>query len=178
MGNVLPLFFTAVTGLCLVLVFYAVWRSLRVLVGRGTSGDAGNAGATDRQRLLNEKQALLHGLRDLEQERDMGKVSQDDFETMNTRLRARAREVIKQLDAQVAPFRSKAEALVAEVARTQPSTPEPVATQAAPSSTSEAPTPLAASNTPACAKCQTVNEADAVFCKKCGNKLTDAGEAS
>lgn len=161
MGNALPLFFTIITALCLALVFYGLWRSLRALVGTDAdAGDRRTIGAGDREALLNEKQSLLQGLRDLEQERDVGKMSQDDFETVNARLRARAREVIKQLDAQVAPFRAKAEALVPTIVGAQSIAPIPP-------------------SDPACSKCQTQNETDAVFCKKCGNKLANReGEQS
>ena len=162
MGNALPLFFTILTALCLALVFYSLWRSLRALAGPSVAAsERRTMGADDREALLNEKQSLLQGLRDLEQERDVGKVSQDDFETVNARLRARARAVIKQLDAQVAPFRSKAEALVPTLVGAQLIAPNPAAD-------------------PACPNCQTKNETDAVFCKKCGQKLGsgDAGQSS
>lgn len=170
MGNALPLFFTVLTAFCLTLVFFALWRSLSALMGPGAAlNDRGGNGASDRQALLNEKQSLLQGLRDLEQERDMGKVSQDDFDAVNARLRARAREVIKQLDAQVAPFRAKAESLVPTFVAAQITAPT--------SSASETPSP-ATPTLPLCPKCQTQNEADAVFCKKCGHKLVDATAAT
>lgn len=170
MGNALPLFFTILTGLCLAMVFFALWRSLSALMGPGALlNDRGANGGSDRQALLNEKQALLQGLRDLEQERDMGKVSQDDFETVNARLRARAREVIKQLDAQVAPFRAKAEAMVPAVAAMRTVASESSVSVAAP----VAPPVVDSSISHACPKCQTKNESDAVFCKKCGHKLAN-----
>lgn len=158
MGNALPLFFTVITGLCLALVFYALWRSFRALSSPDVAAPGRRtAGAGDREALLNEKQSLLQGLRDLEQERDVGKVSQDDFETVNARLRARAREVIKQLDAQVAPFRAQAEALVPTNVGAQFIAPTPPAIDSSPN--------------PACPSCQTNNESDAVFCKKCGTRI-------
>jgi len=163
MGNALPLFFTIVTGLCLLLVFYGFWRSLRALAGPDVGGGSSRtSGQVDREALLNEKQSLLQGLRDLEQERDVGKVSQDDFDAVNARLRARAREVIKQLDAQVAPFRAQAEALVPSIGAVEPAAHAPTVAN------------------PACPACQTNNEADAVFCKKCGQKLGtgEGGQAS
>lgn len=163
MGHSLPLFFTLVTGLCLALVFYALWRSLRALIGNAAhTGESSAWSASDREALLNEKQSLLQGLRDLEQERDVGKVSQDDFETMNARLRLRARDVLKQLDAQVAPFRDQAEALVKQLAG-NPTAPATPPAESALEATS-----------PTCPKCQTKNEVDAVFCKKCGHKMSDA----
>lgn len=169
MGAALPQFFTVVTSLCLALVFYALWRSLRALLGSASrSGDGALSSASDREALLNEKQSLLQGLRDLEQERDVGKVSQDDFETMNARLRLRARQVLKELDAQVAPYRDQAEALVKQLA------PSPAPkTEARESTPAPVPTPSAPPTQPTCPKCEAKNEADAVFCKKCGHRLAD-----
>lgn len=177
MGQSLPLFFTIVTALCLTLVFIALWRSLRTLLGAPSAAlDVTANASSDRQALLNEKQSLLQNLRDLEQERDMGKVSQDDFEAMNNRLRARAREVLKQLDAQVAPFRGKAEAYVTKTAGAAPSIAPAPAASPAPASTDAPMTEAPASA--ACPKCATKNESDAVFCKKCGHKLVEGEQAS
>ncbi len=173
MGHSLPLFFTVVTALCLALVFFALWRSLRALFGAPSAVVEETASpASDRQALLIEKQSLLQSLRDLEQERDMGKVSQDDFDAMNNRLRARAREVLKQLDAQVAPFRAQAETFVAKVAGAQAAKTTP--TEAVDETASAGPAVAEG----ACPKCGTRNESDAVFCKKCGHKLVEGAQPS
>lgn len=157
MGTVLPQFFTLVTTVCLGAVFVALWLSLRALFQSASrAGESSLALSSDRQALLNEKHALLQGLRDLEQERDVGKVSQDDFEAMNARLRSRARVVLKELDSQVAPFRQQAELLVK---------------QAASKGSASVTEKVAAIDPLQCVKCQTKNEADAVFCKKCGHKV-------
>lgn len=170
MGTVLPQFFTLVTTVCLGAVFVALWLSLRALFqSAARSGESSLALSSDRQALLNEKHALLQGLRDLEQERDVGKVSQDDFDAMNARLRSRARVVLKELDEQVAPFRAQAESLVKQVAPK-----DTVRNDTLP--VVETPT---ARDPQQCVKCETKNEADAVFCKKCGHKVGDvSGEAS
>jgi len=177
MGTVLPQFFTFVTTVCLGAVFVALWLSLRALFqSAARSGESSLALSSDRQALLNEKHALLQGLRDLEQERDVGKVSQDDFDAMNARLRSRARVVFKELDAQVAPFRQQAESLVKQIA----SKVEPPVVQKAEASEAQPEPPKPAVLDPLqCATCETKNEADAVFCKKCGHKVADvSGEAS
>jgi hypothetical protein len=184
MGTVLPQFFTLVTTVCLGAVFVALWLSLRALFqSAARSGESSLALSSDRQALLNEKHALLQGLRDLEQERDVGKVSQDDFDAMNARLRSRARVVLKDLDAQVAPFRQQAESLVKQVAsKVEPSVVKPEASVApnavvpseAPSEAPPEAPEVAVPDPLQCAKCETKNEADAVFCTKCGHRVADA----
>lgn len=173
MGTVLPQFFTLVTALCLVAVFAALWLSLRALFGSAArSGEGALSLSSDRQALLNEKQALLQGLRDLEQERDVGKVSQDDFDAMNERLRSRARVVLQELDAQVAPFRQQAELLVKQVSSKPVASAKPAEPKSEPS-TVQKPAVLDPFQ---CVKCETKNESDAVFCKKCGHKVAAPSE--
>jgi membrane protease subunit (stomatin/prohibitin family) len=79
----------------------------------------------------------------------MGKVSEEDFREMSTRLRARATRLIKQLDAGTG-YRARIEADLAK--RLGQSAEE-------------------ARSVGQCAACATVNDADARFCKNCGQQL-------
>jgi hypothetical protein len=47
-------------------------------------------------------------------EHDADKISDTDFEELNEKLRAQARQVLHELDAGVESFRDEAEALIAE----------------------------------------------------------------
>lgn len=51
------------------------------------------------ENLLFERENLLSALRDIRFDREMGKLSEEDFSELDTRYRARAVEVLKQLDA-------------------------------------------------------------------------------
>lgn len=51
------------------------------------------------ENLLFERENLLAALRDIRFDREMGKLSEEDFSTLDTRYRARAVDVLKQLDA-------------------------------------------------------------------------------
>src|SRR5262245_720690 len=56
-------------------------------------------GTRTRAALEREKQLTLRAIKDLEFDRAMGKLSEDDFRDMSTRLRSRATRLMKQLDA-------------------------------------------------------------------------------
>ena len=116
MAPVLPILFVVLAGAFLVAVLYCVWQSVRLLLVESSAGTRGAHGSSTplRDSLLEEKAALLRALRDLEMDRDAGKLSQGDFERLNQRYRARAREVLHRLDAQVGPHRERARQLIAE----------------------------------------------------------------
>src|SRR5262249_36306327 len=96
---------------------------------------------------------------ELELDHAMSKVSEEDYQEVRGRYRERAVRILRQLD-QGESYRAQIEAdLKARRAVLDAETP------AAPS-----PTPA---QTPSggCPKCETHNDSDAVFCKKCGHRL-------
>lgn len=157
MASVLPIFFVIAAGLCLSLVLLALWQSLRqLLIGRPAARVAAAPHDSKREGLLREKQELLTAIRDVRFEHELGKVSDADFERLEQRYRARARDVLRELDEQVAPYRDEARALLQRAVETDKS--------------KSAAAPIAASGV-ACAQCGAGNDSDALFCKKCGAHL-------
>jgi hypothetical protein len=134
------------------LVGLAVLRTVRPLV---TSHEDRTAMVGERTRaaLEREKMLALRALKELEFDRSMGKVSEDDFREMSTRLRVRATRLIKQLDAG-ASYRSRIEADLAKRLGEK-----------------EAEKTAAPASVRTCAACSTPNQSDAKFCKECGAKL-------
>jgi hypothetical protein len=108
---------------------------------------------TERRRavLERDKMLVLRTIKELEFDRAMNKLSQKDFEEMSGRLRGRALSLMKQLD-EGALYRERIEKDLQERLKDRRPPSEPPATL------------------PACA-CGTMNDPDAVFCKKCGTKL-------
>jgi hypothetical protein len=165
MANALPMLFVIAGGLCLMLVLLAFWHSVRGLVFRGAVTGS-SPRAANRERLLHEKQELLTAIRDVRMEHELGKVSDADFARLEQEYRARAREVLRELDEQLAPHRANAQQVLAQAlgnasaASTAAAAPLPIATAA------QAATPGD------CGRCGTVNDVDAVFCKKCGERLS------
>lgn len=56
-------------------------------------------GGEELENLLFERESLLAALRDIRFDHEMDKLSEDDFSTLDARYRARAVDVLKQLDA-------------------------------------------------------------------------------
>ena len=86
--------FILIAASFLVLVVYAAWRSVRALLVEGAaSASRRSDSAAEREALVREKESLLRAIRDAEMDRDTGKLSERDYERLNARLRARARDV-------------------------------------------------------------------------------------
>jgi uncharacterized paraquat-inducible protein A len=129
----------------------AVLRTVRPLVTKQEDRTP-MVGDRTRAALEREKMLALRTLKELEFDRSMTKISEDDYREMSTRLRARATRIMGQLDAG-AGYRAKIEAdLAKRLERVEPET-------------------KARAQARTCAACQTVNDVDAKFCKGCGQKL-------
>jgi len=136
---------TAIVGL-------AVLRAVRPLVTKQEDRTA-MVGDRTRAALEREKMLALRTLKELEFDRSMRKISEDDYSEMSTRLRARASRIMRQLDAG-AGYRGKIEADLAKRIKEK----DGVESK-----------PRAEART--CAACQTINDVDAKFCKNCGQKI-------
>ena len=103
-----------------------------------------------RTTLERDKMLTLRAIKELEFDRAMGKMSEEDFKEMSGRLRARAARLMRALDAG-ASYRDRIER---DLAKRLGERGQATADAAR-----------------ACARCTTVNETDAKFCKNCGEKL-------
>lgn len=163
MPNLLPIVFIVLASTALVLTLLWLWQSLRhAFVHTLAAPTASEVISPERAALLAEKRTLLLALKDLESERDSGKLSPDDYQDLNEQYRKRARDVLRELDGMIAPHRGRARELLSQVAAVAPSP----NLHAAPSS--EVAKSSAAMS---CPSCDTGNDGDAVFCKKCGARL-------
>jgi hypothetical protein len=179
----------------LVAVIAIFWASVRTLVGE-TALSGADAYALGAPRAEEEqKRAVLRALKDLEFERSMGKISEADYEALVAKYRAEGKRLIRILDEESGPRRKKVEAIVNDrlvrAGLAEPREPEPrelPPDEAKPGDSADKPrgkkkkkakaanaapaaakaTPAAADARSACAECGTQNDADAVFCKKCG----------
>jgi hypothetical protein len=137
------------------LVGIAMLRTVRPLVSAGEDRTV-VIGHRTRAALEREKALTLRTIKELEFDRAMGKVSDEDFREMTAGLRARATRLIRQLDAS-AGYRSVIERdlskRLGESAQRGVEPAEPV------------------SRDLVCASCSTANDGDARFCKSCGAKL-------
>ena len=144
------------------LVGYAALRTLRPLVSPEEDRTV-MVGQRTRVALEREKLLTLRSIKELEFDRAMGRLSDEDWAEMSGRLRARAARLMRQLDAG-AGFREQIEKDVAKridagEARLKPSR-----------SGDRERNAVSAAAQP-CASCATANDADAKFCKGCGQPL-------
>ncbi len=132
------------------LVGMAALRALRPLVSPEDDRTA-MIGQRTRAALEREKTLALRSIKELEFDRAMGRLSDADWQEMSTRLRARAARLMKQLDAG-ADYRERVERDLAKRLGDDRS--------------------AKASAERSCASCATMNDADAKFCKNCGQALS------
>ena len=144
------------------LVGYAALRMLRPLVSPEEDRTV-MVGQRTRVALEREKLLTLRSIKELEFDRAMGRLSDEDWNEMSGRLRARAARLMRQLDAG-AGYREQIEKDLAKRiegdARLKPSRSDDSDTRGAKASAERA-----------CASCDTANDADAKFCKQCGAAL-------
>ncbi len=152
-----------------VVAIATLWSCLRSAVDQTamTGAEAfalGSYGSTKEQ-----KRAVLQVLRDLQVERALGTINEQDFEDSTARSQAEAQRLLTGTAKPKSRARQLAEKLLAarladEHGRnSDPKMPDRSKQQN--QNETRAPHSLQ------CLKCEIVNEADAVFCKKCGQRL-------
>jgi hypothetical protein len=101
-------------GGALVSVIAIFWASIRTLVGEAplSGADAYVLGAPRAEE--ERKRAVLRALKDLEFERGVGKISEEDYEALAAKYRAEAKRLLRMLEDDAQPGRHKVEALVME----------------------------------------------------------------
>ncbi|MEQ1896473.1 MAG: zinc ribbon domain-containing protein [Vicinamibacterales bacterium] len=133
---------------------YAAWRTVAPLADDEAESTPTSVGGRTRAVLEREKLLTLRAIKDLEFDRAMKKVSEQDFMEMSGRLRVRAAGLIRQLDSTVS-YRDEIDREMARRLSAGTGTTAAVATRA-------------------CAGCGTANDTDAKFCKSCGAQLEAA----
>lgn len=94
----------------------AAWASVRTLTGDAPLPHSLEAaemrlGAADSR--VARRTMLLRALKDLESERAIGKLSEDDYESVAPRYREELKALLKEIDAELSPHRPRAEHLAA-----------------------------------------------------------------
>ena len=153
----------ALGGMTLALAGAALMRVIDPLTGGGGASAAAAPRVARRPRELErEKQLVLKAIKEIELDYQMRKIADRDYREMVERYRARAMRLISEIEAGD-DYRALIERELALRLKLDPIKPD--ATAAAPNQTGSS------GAGPACASCQTLNDADARFCKKCGERL-------
>jgi len=138
----------------------ALLRTLWPLVAVGFDVESTVVSDRARSAVEREKQLVLRSIKELEFDRAMGKVAEEDFQEMTTRLRARAISFMRQLDSDTPGYRELIEhELQSRLAA------------AGESMTLGEGSGDVVNDGSSCNACATVNDVDARFCKHCGASL-------
>lgn len=99
-------------GAMLVAVISLFWNSIRTLIGETplTGADAYAIAAPRAEE--EQKQAVLRALKDLEFERSVGKISDDDYNALVAKYRAEAKRLLRSIEEEARPRRESVEWLV------------------------------------------------------------------
>ena len=155
-GTAAPaLIMVALTVVAAGLTGLGLFHTLAPLVGAGAGDDTPMVDGRTRAALERDKALTLRAIKELEFDRAMGKVADADFADMHERLRARAIRLLRQLEGS-GLYRQLIDREVAERLASLPEAP-----------------PAAGD----CPSCGTGNDADARFCKMCGDALVRGGAA-
>jgi hypothetical protein len=140
----------------------AMHHALTGFFGTRTAPAGPRLGQRTRDALASEKALVLRSLKELEFDRAMRKVSDADFAEIGSRLRARAMEVMRDLD--------RTDALPPPAAVDTPGL-TPFAASPPVPGTVFAPLGQADAAPPLCGTCGQENDPDARFCNQCGSRL-------
>jgi len=159
------------------LVGYAALRTVRPLVSPEQDRTV-MVGRRTRVALEREKMMALRSIKELEFDRAMGRLSDDDWREMSGRLRTRAARLMGQLDAgsgyRAQIERDLAKRLGATDARLNSPRSDDGGSRSDKSLSEDAGEDTRSAKALAervCASCETANDSDARFCKGCGAKL-------
>lgn len=157
-----PAVVLVLAGGALLTVIAVFWTSVRTLVGEVplSGADAYALGAPRAEE--EKKRAVLRALKDLEFERSVGKISDEDYAELVAGYRAEAKRLLRALDDEARPGTALAEEMLEERLVAEGLV-EPKATTE--------PNAKAEPRARACAACGTHNDEDARFCKRCGEKV-------
>ncbi len=115
MAEFLPWLFIILAAFGMIAGLTSLWLSLSLALSDEVLGGARAQIISDARRaLVSEKEALLQEIHDVTFEHDAGKLSDVDYEELNAKLRAQAREVLHSLDEGAESYRNEAEALIAK----------------------------------------------------------------
>lgn len=113
MRGFLPSAFIVLSAGGLLFAISFLWAALRSLFGgKSDTQVAESVAMRKRHELLDEKEAALKSIKDLEFEHEVGKLSDEDFRRLQAEFRARAKHVLRELDDDLREHRAKAEQLL------------------------------------------------------------------
>ena len=183
-----PLVVLVLAAGAFLLVIWLLWSSVQALTGESELSFEEAFSFGTRSAEEEQKRAVLRALKDLEYERSVGKISEEDYREYAARYRTEAKRLIQNLNEHLSEQRaqverelerrlSKADRKTSSVhpdPRSAASTDESAESEREP----DRERPEYAEKGLECPACQAKNELDARFCKACGARLREAEESA
>jgi hypothetical protein len=179
------LFVLTLAAAALLLVIFLLWSSVQALAGESelTFEEAFSFGARSAEE--EQKRAVLRALKDLEYERSVGKISEDDYREYAARYRTEAKRLIQNLNEHLAEQRKQVErelerrlSKADRKAAPNEATLEPASARSESDEEADIEPEKSSPKGLACPACGVQNELDARFCKACGKHLVEAEESA
>ena len=156
------------------------WASVRTLSGDAPLAEDLESLAARRHSIDavgERKHTVLRALKDLEHEHFVGKIDDADYEQISNEYRSKAKELMREMDADVEPLRARAEELARAYLKKHGVHADGAAAPTAlgDADSDEVAPDAAVTSAPSrieCVECYVSNEPDATFCKKCGATLS------
>ncbi len=160
-----------------VLIF---WEAMRTALDPAASGDEIDADDEGVPAELDaRKKAALQALRDIEFERSIGRLSDEDFKGLEKKYRDEARAAMRAIDEGLGPWMDRAEKMLDAAGKPAAKSESKAEKKADAKGESKAEKKTEAKGEVRCSKCETANDSDAVFCKKCGTRVAaESADAS
>ena len=128
-----------------------------------------------------KKKVAFKALRDLETERAIGNLNEEDYRELERRYRDEAKQAMRDVDEERAALRERADALASRAVtralddEEEKKEKDPADGPMADPTPTPAEAPISKRTTKnVCSECQTKNDPDAKFCKQCGDRLGSA----
>jgi len=147
----------------------ALYRALSPLASPDFAEQIETVGGRTRAAVEREKTLVLRAIKELEFDRAMSKVSDEDFREMGQRLRAQALTLMHQLDVDMPGYRAEIEKELAQRLGVDLATQHDNTDDDAGGDARTGGSRAAAGR--ACGACGTDNDIDARFCKGCGSSF-------
>ena len=146
-------------GLALAGVIAALWASLRTLLGETPLSGADAYALGARHGEEEQKRAVLRALKDLEFERSVGKISDDDYQQLLVAYRAEAKRLLRAIDESAEASRKRATEIADKHLAALGLGPNGAAPEQSPGAPSEAPATEVAASVPVAAEAEVPTDA-------------------
>lgn len=111
--NIIATAFIVLAGVFVFAVLFALYKSFTASLSLSNL-HMHSTQLPENEEKLAEKQAVLRHIKDLQFERDVGKISEQDYTRLNAQFRKRARALIHDIDEELDPFHAQASTLLAQ----------------------------------------------------------------